>query len=633
MSKDEIATLEQEIRHHNALYWDQAKPEISDEAYDLLVRRLKALQPDSPVLADLGQREAFGAAFLHKVPMLSLDKCYSDEELTDWLSSFEGQVVALPKFDGIACALHYDARGRLKRAATRGDGVRGDDVTQNVLRIADVPKKIPVGPLEVRGEIYMRLSIFAKYKELGMANPRNLTAGAVKQKDAEKSAAYELSFAAFEIVQGEGATLSGDLQRLVSFGFPPIEAPVLEKSEAAAMFKTLGARRASFDFEIDGIVFKADARSEQKRLGETSHHPRFAIAYKFQGESGVTRLIGIEWSVARTGAITPVALVEPVALSGVTVSRASLHNVAFIDRLGLTLGASVTLVRRGGVIPNVEFVNTPGDRAVVIPVTCPSCGSPVTRERDFLYCTTPQRCPRVQVGRLAHFAGAIDLLGFGDVVLEQAFAAGVLKSPADFYRLTAPQLESLERSGKKLAAKLIAEVQKKRALDLPTFLRALGIAELGKNVSAILAAKYGTIEAVQVAPAEELAALHGIGDTIAKSVAEGLAAERAEIAALLQYVTLREPDAKVEGSLSGMSFVFTGKMVAFARSEGEKLVRSLGGDVLSAVSKSLTYLVVGADKSGPASSKEKAAEKLLTQGASLQVIDEATFLKLAGRGQ
>lgn len=629
---NQVAQLEREIRHHNALYWDKLTPEISDEAYDLLVRQLKELDPASPVLSELGQHERFGAPFKHRVPMLSLDKCYSDAELSDWLATFEGDVVALPKFDGIACALHYDETGRLTTAATRGDGITGDDVTQNVRCIADVPKQIDKGPLEIRGEIYMRLSVFAKYKEEGMANPRNLTAGAVKQKDAKKSAAYKLSFAAYEIVQGAGKTLSADLDRLVGFGFPSVEhVTITDRNRAAEAFRMFSERRASLDYEIDGVVFKVDTRSEQKRLGETSHHPRFALAYKMQGDAGITTLNDVEWSVARSGAITPVALVEPVQLSGVSVSRASLHNVAFIDRLGLTKGAKVTLVRRGGVIPNVEFVSEAGTETVRIPTLCPSCGQPVVRERDFLYCGSPASCPKVQVGRLIHFASVVELMGFGDVILEQAFAAGVVRRPVDFYTASEESLGQLERCGKKLAKKLVGEVAKKRELELATFLRALGVAELGKNVSAILASKYGTIEGVLAATADELAAMHGIGETIAASVVDGLAKEHDEIVALRAHIALRGPAAQVEGTLTGKSFVFTGKMVAFARSEGEKIVRALGGDVLSSVTKNLTYLVVGADKSGPASSKEKAAEKLLAQGAPLQVIDEATFLKLAGR--
>jgi DNA ligase (NAD+) len=342
------------------------------------------------------------------------------------------------------------------------------------------------------------------------------------------------------------------------------------------------------------------------------------------------------WSVARTGAITPVAVVEPVTLSGVTVTRASLHNAGFIAKLGLTLNAKVTLVRRGGVIPNVEHVTAPGDAPVLIPDVCPSCGSPTAREKDFLFCTTPKTCKGAMVGQLAHFASTIDTRGFGDVILEQAYDAGLLRAPADFYELRWEKLEELERCGEKLAKKLVAEIDAKKTLDLATFLRALGVSELGKNVSSILASRYRSLDGVLAATEEELAATHGIGDTIAHSVVSGLVEERPTIDALLKHVTVThapEDAGAAEGPLSGKSFVFTGKMVAFARSEGEKRVRALGGAVLSGVTQGLTYLVVGADKSGPKSTKEKAADKLIAKGAAIRVIQEEELLGiLEGRG-
>jgi DNA ligase (NAD+) len=632
-TKAEIAKLEERIRHHNALYWDEQKPEISDYDYDKLVLRLKELAPASPVLTELGAKTpGLGASFKHAELMLSLDKCYEAEELVEWAKSFEGKVVAMPKYDGIACSLHYDDKGRLRVAATRGDGQTGEDITANARLIKDIPTKIASDrALEVRGEIYMRLSVFAKFKAEGMANPRNLTAGAVKQKDSAKSAAYGLSFAGYDVIGGDEPSQVEELDRLAQLGFPKIDYFVMDKTDIAKGFEDFAKLRPTLDYEIDGVVFKVDSLKEQRRLGQTSHHPRFAIAYKFQGESGISTLRGIEWSVARTGAITPVAMVEPVVLSGVTVTRASLHNVAFITKLGLTLNAKVTLVRRGGVIPNVEHVTEPGDAPVTLPEVCPSCGSPVKRERDFLYCTTPSTCRRAVIGQLAHFASTLDMLGFGDGVLEHAYDAGLLRQPADFYALTWEKLAERERSGEKSAKKLTAEVDKKRSVPLATFLRALGLPELGKHVSAILASRYRTLEGVQAATLEELQATHSIGDTIAASVANGLRDATPMIDALRACVTV-EPEmaagGDIAGPLSGKSFVFTGKMVAFSRSEGEKRVRALGGQVLSGVNKTLTYLVVGADKSGPMSTKEKAAEKAIKDGAPLKVLSEDELLAM-----
>jgi DNA ligase (NAD+) len=628
----QIADLEAQIRRHNRLYWDVHAPEISDYDYDALVLRLKALAPDSPVLGEMGPAErALGSEFHHKAPMLSLEKCYSSEELAEWASGFEGEVVATPKYDGIACSLHYDAAGRLTVAATRGDGLVGDDVTVNALAIKDIPAQIPPGPaLEVRGEIYMRLSVFERFKAEGMANPRNLTAGAVKQKDSKKSAAYGLSFAAYDLLGSDAETQEAELKRLVEMGFPKVDYIVLARDAALQGFEQFAKWRPTLDYEIDGVVFKVNSVKEQRRLGETSHHPRHSLAYKFQGDSGLTVLRAVEWSVARTGAITPVAIVDPVTLSGVTVTRASLHNIGFIAKLGLTFGAKVTLVRRGGVIPNVEFVTEPGTEPVPVPEQCPSCAAPVVRQKDFLFCSAPRTCRRALIGQIAHYAATCDMLGFGDGILQQAYDAGLLRNAADFYSLRWEDLAKLERSGEKIAKKLVAEVDKKRSLELATFLRALGIAELGKHVSTLLAAQYRTIDAVLAVSQEELAATHSIGETIARSVVEGLAESRAAIDALRAHVTITGPatEGGAQGALSGKSFVFTGKMLNLARSEAEKRVRALGGGVLSAVNKSLTYLVVGADKSGPKSTKEKAADKLIGQGAPIRILSEEELLAM-----
>lgn len=626
----EITSLEEQVRHHNRLYWDEAKPEISDYEYDQLVLRLRALAPDSPVLAEMGPSRRFGAEVRHREPMLSLDKCYSEEDLRDWLDGFEGEVIAMPKFDGIACTLHYDATGALVMAATRGDGVSGDDITQNVLAIADVPARVPSGrALEVRGEIYMRLSVFAAFKSEGMANPRNLTAGAVKQKDRKKSAAYRLSFAAYDLV-GDGAeTQERELVHLAELGFPKIDYLVLPRDRAFEGYEQLAKLRPTLDYEIDGVVFKVNRLSEQRRLGQTAHHPRFALAYKFQGDTGVSVLKEVEWSVARTGAITPVAIVEPVALSGVTVTRASLHNVAFIDRLDLSLGAKVTLVRRGGVIPNVELVVEKGAAVVVVPVACPSCGTATVRERDFLFCSVPRSCKGAILGQLAHYAAVTDMMGFGEVVLEGAYGAGLLRDAADFYTLEIDALSRLERVGDKLAKKLRAEVDKKRTLGLATFLRALGIADLGKHVSQVLADRYRTLDAVLAVTQAELAATHGIGEIIAEHVTTGLGEAAPLIARLREHVKIAEETAAtIDGPLTGKSFIFTGKLVALSRGEAEKRVRKAGGAVLSSVTKQLDYLVVGADKTGGPSTKQKAADKLIAAGARIRILSEEELLAM-----
>jgi DNA ligase (NAD+) len=638
-----IAKLEAEIRHHNHLYWDDHAPEISDYDYDALVTKLKKLAPDSPVLVELGPSAApgtLGAEFRHKERMLSLDKCYTPEDLASWAGTFEGDVVVTPKFDGIACSLHYDREGKLAVAATRGDGQVGDDITVNALEVKDIPSRLhkdgtklghgASGELEVRGEIYMRLSVFARYQAEGKSNPRNLTAGAIKQKDPRKSAAYGLSFAAYDVIGADDATQELELQRLVRMGFPKVDYLLLPRKDVQKGYEEFARLRPTLDYEIDGVVFKANDVKEQRRLGDTAHHPRYSLAYKFQGDSGLSTLRAVEWSVARTGAITPVAIVDPVALSGVSVSRASLHNVAFISKLGLTLGARVTLVRRGGVIPNVEGVVEPGTAPVDVPTACPSCGSAVVRERDFLYCTTPTTCKSAVIGQLAHFAATLDMLGFGGAILEQCYDRKLLRTPADFYTLKWQDLAALERGGEKMGKKLVAEVDRKREVDLATFLRALGVAELGKHVSAILAERYSTLDAVLAVTEEELAGTHGVGETIAHAVVSGLLEVRPAIEALRKHVTVSETRTQAQGGrpLSGKSFVFTGKLQTLARSEAEQRVRALGGAVLSAVSKSVSVLVLGQEKDGAKSTKQKAAEKLLAAGEPIKILSEDELLAL-----
>lgn len=635
----DAAELERLVAHHNHRYWDLTAPEISDYDYDRLIRRLKEVAPGSPLLRAMGPAVQSDGAVRHREAMLSLDKCYLDEELDKWAATFEGDVVMMPKYDGIACALHYDARGRLVLAATRGDGVTGDDITTNALEIKDIPSKIKAGrPLEVRGEIYMRLSVFERYKADGMANPRNLAAGAIKQKDAKKSAAYQLSFAGYDLVGVDLPTQAAELEVLVAHGFAPIEAKVLPRDRMAEGYREMAAQRPSLDYEIDGVVFKANATAEQRRLGTTSHHPRFAIAYKFQGDSGTTRLLAVEWSVARTGTVTPVAIVHPVPLSGVTVERASLHHPGFIQKLGLALGAEVVVMRRGGVIPNVELVSKPGTVPIEIPASCPSCGAAVRQDKDFLRCTRPRDCRAVAIGLLSHYAATTDMLGFGETILEQTYAAGLLRSPVDYYTLRWEDLAKLERCGEKLAKKLVAEVDKRRKLDLAIFLRALGIPELGKHVSRLLVERYGTLEAVRGVKADELGEVHTIGETIACTVVDGLREASALIDELLRHVTLSESAAAATsgpqaasaapGPFAGKSFVFTGKMATLERKDAEATVVRLGGRALDAVSKSLSFLVVGDKKAAAPSTKEKAAAKLVAAGAPLRVITETEFLAM-----
>lgn len=635
----DLPALEALVRHHNHLYWDRHAPEISDTEYDRLVRRLQELDPASPLLRELGPggapEDRYGAPVRHKRPMLSLDKCYGDDELREWAATFTGDVVVSPKFDGLACSLWFNEQGELYLGATRGDGLEGDDITANTRTVTDIPLKIDLGPreIEVRGEVFMKLSVFEGFKDR-FANPRNLTAGAIKQKDPKKCAAYRLSFAAYDLLGTDAKTEQEKLDLLHRVGFQTYERKVVPREQAVETYREFAEKRPSFDFEIDGVVLKVDRVAEQERLGLTAHHPRYAIAYKFQGDSGTTKLRSLEWSVARTGAITPVALIDPVMLSGALVGRASLHHPGYITKLGLTRDAEVLVTRRGGVIPNVERVVKAGTEPFPLPTACPSCGGGVRPKDDFLFCADPSRCRAARLGQLGHFVDVTDIQGFGDRMLGELYDRGLVRSPADLYRLQAADLLPIERVGDKLATKLINEVAAHRTLPLEIFLRSLGVDELGKHVSKILAAEYRTLDAILAVSAEELASIHSIGDVIARAVPEGLKAARPLVDELLRFVTLAPVEEALAaqatqgvGPLAGESFVFTGKMARLERKAAQQKVIALGGTTPDAVSKTTTYLVVGDDKSdGKKSTKEKTADKLVAAGAPLKIVSESDFL-------
>lgn len=629
--------LAETIAYHNARYWDEAAPEISDYDYDKLVEALRALAPEHPVLSAMGPSAStrFGAPVTHHFPMLSLDKAYDEEALLKWAAKFEGELVMTPKIDGVACSIRYGADGRLEVAATRGSGTVGEDITANVLRIANVPRQIDAGGVEVeaRGEVYLPISRF-KELEGDFANPRNTCAGALKQKDPDKSAKVGLLFFCYDLAGIEYATELETFAKAAELGFTPVEHELVSREQVQTGYEQYVARRDGLDFEIDGVVFKANNLAEQKRLGATSHHPRFAIAYKLQGDSAKTFLREVEWSVSRTGAITPVGIVDPVLLSGATVTRISLHNWGLVQSKNLSLNAEVVAMRRGGVIPHLEAVATPGDAPVGPPDACPSCGAAPSVEGDFVYCRNSANCPAQSIGILAHFAKVADIEGFGQVWLEILVDAGVLTSPVDYFTLGKAQLTRFDRMGDRLAEKLLDQINRARTLPLNTFLRALGVPDLGKTASKTLAQRYNTLDNVLAATAEELVALPKFGDLLAKKILSGLAARAELIAALRGHIEVTDveapaaPSADTPQPWAGQSFLFTGTLEAMKRTEAQAAVVELGGTKASGVSKSLSYLVVG--NAGKAGSKLTKAEK-----AGVPVLSEDEFVAMleAARAQ
>ena len=619
------AQLEAALREHNRRYWDESAPVITDYAYDRLVERLREVAADSPVLDALGpSADLLGTSVEHLAEMLSLDKAYDEETLQKWAAKFEGDLVMTPKIDGVACSIRYEG-GTLAVAATRGNGRVGEDITANVLRIANVPQRIPVtDAVEVRGEVYLPWTAFHAL-EGDFANPRNTTAGGLKQKDPDKSARMGLRFFAYDVYGPDIPTELAKFQTAAEWGFDPVEHRLLTRDDVQAGYEEYVARRGSLDFEIDGVVYKANRLDEQARLGATSHHPRYAIAYKLQGDSATTVLREVIWSVSRTGALTPVGIVDPVLLSGATVTRISLHNWGLVQSKGLTLNAQVAAMRRGGVIPYLEAVVEPGDGEIRPPETCPSCGAETRIEGDFVVCGNADGCVAKSIGVLSHFAQVADIDGFGQVWLETLYEAGLLKTPPDFYALRVEDLVQFERMGEVLAGKLVAGIDSRRELPLAVFLQALGVPDLGRTASRTLARNLRTVEAVRRADALDLVGLPKFGELLAGRVVEGIAARAELVDALLAQVTVPEEPELVEdtgtGPWAGKSVLFTGTLASMKRADAQARVEALGGANAAGVSKKLTWLVVGSQ--GRAGSKLAKAEK-----AGVEVVPEPAFVEL-----
>jgi len=635
------AELEAEIVRHNRLYWEQNEPEIDDLEFDMLIVELKARKPDSPLLTQIPSPTISGDKVRHGAPMLSLDKCYSAEELDRWFARIEGATIATQKIDGLAVSLRYDGAGRLALAATRGDGETGELVTANMLMVGGVPAQIAAANIEVRGEAYMPVSTFsARYAE-AFANPRNLAAGALKQKDPAKTEAYGLHFLAYDL-QGDTtvATEAAEMERLRALGFTVSPYLVCEREEGQRVFEALAATRSELDYETDGIVFKVNDLALQHGLGNTAHHPRGAIAYKYQGESGSSTLTGVEWSVSRTGAINPVALVAPVFLSGVTVSRVSLHNLSIMAKLAgdapLAVGARVAVTRRGGVIPHIEAVLEAGDpdQPLTPPAVCPSCGAATEVREDILMADHAATCTGAASRRLLHVASALDLDGFGPKLIEQLFAAGHLAEPADFYALTADKLLSLERLGEKTANNLLASIESRRTLRFASFLSALGAPEVGEQLSRDLEANFDSLESLLDASADQLTAIAGVGPRVSSAILGFVAENRPWVERLAACVTLTwPPKSAAVGPLAGKKFVFTGTLASMTREAAQEQVRSLGGTTPSSVTGEVDFLVVGDadyDKmlAGKVSSKLKKAMSLREAGGRILILPERDFLPM-----
>jgi DNA ligase (NAD+) len=660
-----IAELREQINYHNYRYYVLDDPEIPDAEYDRMLRELEQLERDHPELVtpDSPTQRVGGAPLdefakvRHRVPMLSLSNAFSDDEVREFVRRIQERIAveateftAEPKMDGLAISLVYE-RGVLVQGSTRGDGSTGEDVTQNVRTIPSVALRL-IGRghpavLEVRGEVYMSKSAFAalnrrqaEREEKAFANPRNAAAGGLRQLDPRITAERSLEFVSYGTGVVEGGRLPMRqrevMQQLKAWGVRiSAEMEVVKGAEGCLdYYARMQARREKLPFEIDGVVYKLDSLAQQEALGFVAKAPRWAIAHKFPAQEESTRLLDIDVQVGRTGAITPVARLEPVFVGGVTVTNATLHNQDEIDRKDVRVGDTVIVRRAGDVIPEVVSVilarRPHGAREYHLPDTCPVCGSKIAREEGeaIAYCTGGLVCAAQRKGAIAHFASrrAMDIDGLGYKLIDQLVDKGLVDSVADIYRLTPPRLAELERMGEKSAHNLVQGIEASKSTTLPRFLFALGIRNVGEATALALAQHFGALEPIMRADAERLQEVPDVGPVVAQSIASFFSEKhnRTVIDALLKagvtWPAVELPSASVSG-IAGKSFVITGTLESMSRDEAKTKLQQRGGKVTGSVSKKTDYVIVGAD---PGSKADKARE------LGIETLDEAALLRLLG---
>jgi DNA ligase (NAD+) len=636
-----IEALREKIRHHEYRYYVLDDPEISDADFDALMNELKRIEaehpelvtPDSPTQRVGGKpREGFVKA-KHSSPMLSLDNAYSEEELRDWerrVHELSGQTdleyMCELKLDGMSLALVY-SDGRLERGITRGDGSVGEDVTLNVRTVRSIPLSIPKDKLkkagisadfEVRGEMLMPLAAFRKLNEererqglATFANPRNFTAGTVRQLEPSITAQRRMDFFAYLLLK-DGQTFvdrqskAMDALELAGFKVNPNRKLAKNLDEVWKFIQSWEAKRDSLPYEIDGIVIKVDRTAWQRELGFTGKAPRWAIAYKFAARGAVTQIEDIVPQVGRTGKLTPVAWLKPVPIGGTTVSRATLHNMDFIEQLGVKIGDWVEVERGGDVIPKVVKVvddkeHPRGNKLFEMPEHCPVCGGNVVRtpgEAD--HRCVNANCPAKLQGTILHFASrhVMDIDGLGEVLVNQLHERGLVKNVADLYKLTKDDLLQLERMGEKSAENVLAEIEASKKLPLERVIYGLGIRFVGERTAQFLAEHFGSLDAIMKASAEELEEVNEVGPRIAESIVEFFGDEhnRKLVSDLRKAGLMFTGQKKEKGTkLAGKTFVLTGTLARHTRDEAKKLIEDAGGRVSGSVSKKTDYVVAGSD--------------------------------------
>jgi DNA ligase (NAD+) len=660
-----IEALRKEIRRHDYLYYVKDRPEISDAEYDRLFRELSALEaaypdlvtPDSPTqrvgappLEELSKVQ-------HERPMLSLDSVAGADEVRAFdkrvhreLGVETIQYTVEPKYDGLSVELVYE-NGMFRRGATRGDGATGEDVTINLRTLRSLPLQLQTAPdlpahLVVRGEVYMRLDDFqalnrriAERGEEPFANPRNAASGSLRQLDSTITAARPLAITCYEIMAKSGSlprTHWEELESLARWGVPvPIQRCQCQTVEEVIAFHAEAeAARERLPFEIDGIVVKVDRRDWREALGEKSRSPRWAIAYKFTPRKEITLVQDIVVSVGRTGTLTPLALLKPVEVGGVTISRATLHNADEVARKDIRVGDTVKVERAGDVIPAIaERIVVPGERRAEpfrMPEQCPVCSSAVAREGAYYYCSGQAACPAQLKGALEHFASksALNIDGLGKKTAAQLVEQGLVRDLSDLYALTKEQLLTLDGFAERSATLLMDAIQRSKRVSLERFLVGLGIRQVGQHIARVLARRFGTLAALMAADRETFEGVHEIGPEIATSLTSFFQEpqNRRVIDRLLELGLHIE--APVQGEvtpghgqrpLENKTFVFTGGLARFSREEAKRRVEQLGGRATSSVSKQTDYVVAGTDPG----SKVEEAKRL-----GVRVLSEAEFATL-----
>lgn len=660
--RQRVADLRREIEDHNYRYYILDDPEIPDAEWDRLLQELRKLEQTYPSLVSANSpTQRVGAAptdklaeVRHRIPMLSLDNAFSEDELRHFDRRVRERLgvdsdveySAEPKLDGLALSVTYE-RGVLVQAATRGDGTTGEDVTANVRTIRSLPLHLR-GPapavLEARGEVFMpiagfeRLNVEASKKgEKVFANPRNAAAGSLRQLDPCITAQRPLDIFFYSIGAVEGIDLPSShgamLERLRQFGLRV--SPEIRKVRGASgcldYYADIGRLRASLAYQIDGVVYKLDSIAAQRELGFVSRAPRWAIAHKFPAEEALTVVRDVEFQVGRTGAVTPVARLEPVFVGGVTVSNVTLHNMDEVARKDVRIGDTVVVRRAGDVIPEVARVmlaRRPKDsQDIVLPSRCPVCASPVERDAEAAVarCTGGYRCSAQRKERLRHFASrrALDIEGVGEKLVDQLVEAGLVESPDDLYGLTREALSALERMGPKSAENVLTALERSKSTTLARFLFALGIRDVGEVTATALASHFGDVDALMAADVEAVQQVQDVGPVIAAHVVEFFAEEaNRRVIECLRQAGVSWPSSKPLESAAqpfmGLTFVLTGSLESMQREEAEDALRALGAKAAGSVSKKTSYVVAGRD----AGSKLKKAVEL-----GVPVLDE-TALKI-----